>query len=148
MRAKLAMALLSVALAGCRVVPQADTPPGAQIPPLAPATSALAAGVRPGPAFASLPVGRADAAAALASFRESCPRLLAREDRCRRLYRQLHIVLFRLRYLYRDQGRGLLLFGLCTATGEKNEDDEKGCRQPVWMIHCPFATSRSSLALK
>lgn len=74
MRAKLGLALLAMALAGCRVVPPAEAPP-----PPAP-TNALSAGLRPGPAFASLPVGRGDAAAALASFRESCPRLLARED--------------------------------------------------------------------
>src|SRR5690349_17138922 len=87
MRTKLALALLTVALAGCRVVPQADAPPATALPPKplpqptpAAPTSALSAGLRAGPAFASLPVGRADASAALAGFRESCPRLLARTD--------------------------------------------------------------------
>jgi membrane-bound lytic murein transglycosylase A len=88
MRTKLALALLTVALAGCRVVPAGEAPPQTSIPPRVqptptptPApTSALAAGLRAGPDFASLPVGRSDAAAALASFRESCPRLLARTD--------------------------------------------------------------------
>ncbi|MGX7951591.1 murein transglycosylase A [Tsuneonella sp. HG249] len=90
MRTKLAMALLSVALAGCRVIPQGEVPPATPLPPRAQPmppsspppvpTTALAAGLRAGPAFSSLPVGRSDAAAALASFRESCPRLLARAD--------------------------------------------------------------------
>ncbi len=42
--------------------------------------TALTAGVRPGPAFSALGVGTTDAAGALASFRESCPRLIARQD--------------------------------------------------------------------
>ena len=87
MRTRFALALLSVALAGCRVVPSTDLPPVTQLPPQpkptptpAPPANALAAGLRAGPSFASLPAGRADASAALASFRESCPRLLARTD--------------------------------------------------------------------
>jgi membrane-bound lytic murein transglycosylase A len=44
-----------------------------------PPTAALA-GVRPGPAIASLGLAQADAAAALASFAESCPKLLRRTD--------------------------------------------------------------------
>jgi len=88
MRTRLALALLTVALAGCRVVPPGEVPPQTPLPPKVQPTpapspaamSALAAGVRAGPAFASLPVGRSDAAAALASFRESCPRLLSRTD--------------------------------------------------------------------
>ncbi|MBH0112215.1 murein transglycosylase A [Novosphingobium sp. YJ-S2-02] len=42
--------------------------------------NALALGVRPGPAVASLPLGQRDARAALAGFGESCPKLLLRED--------------------------------------------------------------------
>ncbi len=44
------------------------------------AANALSAGLVPGPAVASLGLGGSDAAAALASFRESCPRLLTRTD--------------------------------------------------------------------
>lgn len=68
-RWRLASALLAcIALAAC-----ARTPP-----PLP--TSALMAGISPGPDFASLPIAEDDAARALASFAESCPRLLARKD--------------------------------------------------------------------
>jgi membrane-bound lytic murein transglycosylase A len=42
--------------------------------------TALQAGVAPGPAVASLPLSAAEATRALASFRESCPRLLVRPD--------------------------------------------------------------------
>lgn len=44
------------------------------------AETALALGLRPGPSIGDLGIGRADAAAALESFRESCPKLLARND--------------------------------------------------------------------
>lgn len=53
-------------------------PPG-EGPAPAPA-NALLAGVRPGPSIASLTLAPADAGAALASFVESCPRLLGRTD--------------------------------------------------------------------
>ena len=63
-------------LAACgRIVPQAEIPP----PPAAPAT-ALLAGIHRGPPIVSLPLTQQDAGAALASFAESCPRLLQRED--------------------------------------------------------------------
>ena len=68
-------------LAACgRIIPESRIP--VSLPPVAtPAlTSALLAGVKPGPSFASLGVGTGDATAALASFRESCPRLLTRTD--------------------------------------------------------------------
>lgn len=78
MRLKLAAAaaLAVAALAGCRMLPDTQTP--AQPPPVA--ASAAAAGVAAGPSIASLRIAPADASAALASFRESCPRLLTRED--------------------------------------------------------------------
>lgn len=88
MKARLAaaMALLTIALAGCRMIPSAEAPPISTTPPpvVAPPTSqpsnALAVGLRAGPAVASLGLRSADALAALASFRESCPKLLARSD--------------------------------------------------------------------
>ena len=77
MRAVLAFAML-LALAACgRVVPQAAMPPPAAAPV---AANALLAGVALGPSLAALRLGDADAGAALASFVESCPRLLARDD--------------------------------------------------------------------
>lgn len=63
-------------------------PPG-QIVPRPPITrpvppivqpNALAAGIAPGPAIASLGIGSSAASAALRSFRESCPRLVRRTD--------------------------------------------------------------------
>jgi membrane-bound lytic murein transglycosylase A len=68
------IALLTVALAGCRMIPSVETPP----PPTP--TNALTAGVRAGPSIASLGMRPADALGALASFRESCPQLLKRTD--------------------------------------------------------------------
>ena len=60
-------------LAACgRLIPPVKPPP--------PAGTALAAGMFRGPDIASLSIDAADAAAALSSFRESCPRLLARSD--------------------------------------------------------------------
>lgn len=86
------VALLAAALAACgSVVPQTGGP-GSTRPPVRPgATSgtttpppplanALASGVRAGPALSSLPLTAADAAGALASFRESCPRVTSRTD--------------------------------------------------------------------
>ena len=76
MRALLALALL-LALAACgRVVPQ----PAANTPVAAAAANAVMAGVALGPSLAGLNVADADARGALASFIESCPKLLARED--------------------------------------------------------------------
>lgn len=58
--------------------------PGTDLPaPTAPApvaANARGAGLVPGPAIASLGIEGGDAAAVLASFRESCPRLLSRSD--------------------------------------------------------------------
>ncbi|TCJ40884.1 murein transglycosylase A [Parafrankia sp. BMG5.11] len=77
MRGKLAAvaALLTIAVAGCRMVP-----PPVDTPPLPAPSSAISAGLRAGPSIASLGMRSADAAGALASFRESCPKLLARTD--------------------------------------------------------------------
>lgn len=81
------LALLALIAACGRIIPEGQLPgPQTSLPGPIPAPtpqpgSALLAGVSPGPMFASLGVGASDAAAALSSFRESCPRLLAREDR-------------------------------------------------------------------
>ncbi len=75
MRSSLALAFLLL-LTGCgRLFSDAEAPTA---PVNAP--TALAAGVFAGPSFASLNVSRDDAAGALASFVESCPRLLSRDD--------------------------------------------------------------------
>ncbi len=75
----LAAIVLSAALAACaRLIPEAHIPPAP--PPLPAITSALMAGVTAGPTIASLGLTSADASGALASFRESCPRLLVRTD--------------------------------------------------------------------
>jgi membrane-bound lytic murein transglycosylase A len=77
-----ALALL-VLLAACgRIIPPGRLPPTRPIaqPPIVLPTNALSSGVTRGPAVASLSIPRDDAAGALASFRESCPRLLARSD--------------------------------------------------------------------
>ena len=76
--------LLAGLLAACgRIVPEGRPVSG---PPPVPAlvspppATALLAGVRAGPAFAALPVGADKATLAFASFRESCPRLIVRDD--------------------------------------------------------------------
>ncbi|QPC99005.1 murein transglycosylase A [Qipengyuania soli] len=91
MRSWVALAAL-VALAGCvRVVPeakppQAGMPAPAQTPgpvilaPTPAVTSAALAGIARGPDIGGLGFATDDAAGALRSFRESCPKLLARTD--------------------------------------------------------------------
>lgn len=80
MRRGVQAALLAlVLLGGCgRIIPA----PRAVIQPPAgvAASTALAAGFWAGPPIDSLGITQPDAASALASFRESCPRLLARSD--------------------------------------------------------------------
>ena len=63
--------------------PPITTPPPAATPTPTPpslAANAVSAGLVAGPSFASLRPGAADVSTALAGFRESCPRLLARTD--------------------------------------------------------------------
>ena len=81
MRGVLALAMM-LALAACgRVLPQGSVPPPVVTAPAAPvAANAVLAGVALGPAFAALGVADADARGALASFVESCHKLLARDD--------------------------------------------------------------------
>jgi len=79
---------LLLALAACgRIVPQSTLPPPAasapaiSAPAAAPvAANALLAGLAAGPALGALALDDRDAAGALASFIESCPKLLVRED--------------------------------------------------------------------
>ncbi|MCJ2180387.1 murein transglycosylase A [Novosphingobium album (ex Hu et al. 2023)] len=54
--------------------------PHAPQPGLPPAETAVALGVRAGPSVSDLSLTEPDARAALASFRESCPRLMSRDD--------------------------------------------------------------------
>jgi len=75
MRKALALASLALLAACGRIIPESVPPPQPPKP-----TSAIMAGLKPGPAFATLKVNQLDAGGALASFRESCPRLLSRVD--------------------------------------------------------------------
>lgn len=77
-----AMLVMLVLLAGCgRIIPQGSLPPPAVTTPVAPvAANAALAGVALGPSLAVLNLSDVDASGALASFIESCPKLLARED--------------------------------------------------------------------
>ena len=74
--AQRSLALAALALLASCVSP--GTPP-TPTPTPSPATAALA-GLRAGPAVRDLRLAVTDAEAALASFRESCPKLLARTD--------------------------------------------------------------------
>ena len=62
-------------LAGCTSIPDSAAP---MAPPAV--TSAGLAGIARGPSVVALGLDETNASAALASFRESCPKLLARED--------------------------------------------------------------------
>jgi membrane-bound lytic murein transglycosylase A len=81
MRRVLGLAML-LALGACgRIIPSGSAPPPVVTAPVATgAANAVFAGIAAGPAFAMLGVSDADARGALASFRESCPRLIARDD--------------------------------------------------------------------
>ena len=80
LRLGLTSLLLAVLLGGCaRLIPDHAATPGTRPPPI-PIENALAAGIAPGPAIASLGFSSGDARLALLSFQESCPRLLARDD--------------------------------------------------------------------
>lgn len=71
------IALATVMLAGCRMVPETAQPLPTPPPTF---SNARAAGLVPGPGIRTLGISAADASTALASFRESCPKLLARDD--------------------------------------------------------------------
>lgn len=80
---RLAAFALLLLLGACgRVIPPASGPrPPAKPPVTAPSPgSAVLAGVARGPSIQSLGIARDDATGALNSFRESCPRLIARTD--------------------------------------------------------------------
>lgn len=82
-RKLLALATLALLAACGRIVPEAGGPRVGPRPAPSPrpaVESAVRAGVHRGPPVASLALRQDDAAAALASFRESCPRLLSRTD--------------------------------------------------------------------
>ncbi len=91
MRAGLVLAMALLLSACVRLIPESDGPRGPVTPapppvvtPPAPTgptpTSALMAGVKPGPTVSGLGFAQNDAEAALSSFIESCPSLLRRED--------------------------------------------------------------------
>ncbi len=69
-----ALSLLALLASCASVVPRVPQPG------LPPPETAVALGVRAGPSVADLALNEPDAAAALASFRESCPRLMSRSD--------------------------------------------------------------------
>jgi len=71
-----ALAFLLLLSSCVRIIPEGRT----RIPAGPVGETALALGLARGPAFASLGIGQSDAVGALASFRESCPKLLARSD--------------------------------------------------------------------
>lgn len=82
---RLAALVLLAFLSSCaRLIPEGRggfPAPSPAPPPSAPvAGTAIGAGVRAGPPLSQLGIGSGDAAAALASFRESCPKLLGRTD--------------------------------------------------------------------
>jgi membrane-bound lytic murein transglycosylase A len=77
-RKLLALATLTLLAACGRIIPEGGGPRPVPTPPTV--QTALQAGVHRGPSVDSLHLARDDAATALGSFRESCPRLLARTD--------------------------------------------------------------------
>jgi membrane-bound lytic murein transglycosylase A len=75
------LAAATALLAGCgSIVPSTDMTP-TSTPPSAAVESARFAGVKSGPRIGSLGMRDGDAATALSSFVESCPKLLIREDK-------------------------------------------------------------------
>jgi membrane-bound lytic murein transglycosylase A len=72
---------LAIALAGCfRLVPDSRTTPSVPVAGAPGVESAVFAGVKLGPSVTSLGIRLDDAGPALASFIESCPKLLVRGD--------------------------------------------------------------------
>ena len=77
-----AIAAGALALAGCgSLIPDGGDTSAGTTPPVTDVESALLAGVKRGPAISSLGMRSSDASAALASFIESCPKILNRDDR-------------------------------------------------------------------
>ena len=72
----------SLALAGCQAVPKSEPPRTATpVPPIVPKVeSAAFSGLSAGPNIGSLGIQSGDAGTALASFLESCPKLVSRND--------------------------------------------------------------------
>jgi len=79
-RFALACGLAFLAAACGRLVPEGQVPAPAPVPVPPAAHTARQLGLREGPPVGSLQIGQADAAAALLSFRESCPKLTTRTD--------------------------------------------------------------------
>ena len=79
---RLATLFLIAVLSACsRIIPQSHVATIPAPPPIVtPTRNALLSGLASGPSFAGLNIKVADAAAALASFRESCPKLVTRTD--------------------------------------------------------------------
>ena len=74
------VAVLAVLAAGCTIIPEHVPPPAPIVVPPPPPANALSAGVTAGPDIATLGLGAEDTRAALAAFRDSCPRLMHRGD--------------------------------------------------------------------
>jgi len=76
-----ALAASLVILSACAIIPKSVPPsPVIPTPPAATVVSAAMAGVSRGPSVGTLGISRQDAGTALASFVESCPQLLRRND--------------------------------------------------------------------
>ncbi|HEY7806156.1 MAG TPA: murein transglycosylase A [Croceibacterium sp.] len=75
---KYATALAAIVMLGScgPLIPPSRTPPPAPTPP----ANAIIAGVAAGPSIASYGIAQVKASAALASFQQSCPQLLRRQD--------------------------------------------------------------------
>lgn len=81
MRRLVSLAAMALLAACGPLIPRVETPPPPPLPTPGPTpASALLAGVKRGASMGALKLTREDAGAALASFVESCPRLIKRED--------------------------------------------------------------------
>ncbi|MEO1729425.1 MAG: murein transglycosylase A [Pseudomonadota bacterium] len=80
--ARLPVIALFASLSACSIIPDArpPSPSTSTVPEVPESTSAASAGVTRGPSVAALPMSASDAASALSGFRESCPKLLIRDD--------------------------------------------------------------------
>ena len=79
-RSLAALALILLLAACGRIIPPTVTGPAPPARPPISGVTALSAGLRPGPHVMSLRLSQNDAVTALASFRESCGRLVSRTD--------------------------------------------------------------------